>query len=142
MLSPGLTSCCDIHRSCVPEITGIVPQAALLGGGGVLFASIQGASLKAVVTSLCLEILPFLMSLETYLATFARVRYAPALTRLFPFLMMLVVVVQISTFMRDHEISDFGGVLLLGALAFVSASYEVWMTTTNIQWWVMFPRCC
>lgn len=76
----------------------------------------------------------FLTNLSTFLATLVPLKHAPAVTTYFALAIHSIVAVQIGLFAKEHKMPIGIGLLLIVAWAFLPATYEVWLTATNIQW--------
>ncbi len=76
----------------------------------------------------------FLTNLSVSLATFVPLKYAPAITTYFALVIHSLVAFQIGLFTKERGIALGVGLLLVVAWVFLPATYEVWLTATNLQW--------
>lgn len=76
----------------------------------------------------------FLTNLSVFLATLVPLKYAPAVTTYLALALHSLVAFQIGLFAKEHGIRLGVGFLLIIAWVFLPATYEVWLTSTNLQW--------
>lgn len=76
----------------------------------------------------------FLTNLSVFLATLVPLKYAPAVTTYFALAIHSLVAFQIGLFAKEYGMRIGIGLLLVVAWVFLPATYEVWLTATNLQW--------
>jgi hypothetical protein len=69
-----------------------------------------------------------------YLSTKVSVLNAPFVTTYLSYALQLIVVVQISLFAKAYQVSRINTIFLVAAWALLPQTFEVWMTSTNVQW--------
>ncbi len=78
--------------------------------------------------------LQLLLNATVYAALKVPLVLAPRVTTYTAFLVQLLVVVQIYQFTAAYQVNRLVGLLLVGAWAFLPATYETGATITNVQW--------
>jgi hypothetical protein len=102
--------------------------------GRSFFAPFQSMSTAQALTHPYLGSLPGLTNTAVYLSTLVPIRFAPGVTTYFSLVFTAVVAFQIGLFAKDRGLNIYAGIALITAWTFLPQNYEVWMTSTNLQW--------
>jgi hypothetical protein len=75
-----------------------------------------------------------LTNIAVYVSTLVPLQFAPSVTTYFSLVFTAVVAFQIGLFAKDRGLNIYAGIALLVAWTFLPQNYEIWMTSTNLQW--------
>jgi hypothetical protein len=114
---------------------GIFQQPRFWAEEGLwFFAPLQSMSPLEALTHPYLGSFPGLTNIAVYVSTLVPIQYAPSITTYFSLAFTAVLALQIGLFAKDHGLSTYAGSALIVAWTFLPQNYEIWMTSTNLQW--------
>jgi hypothetical protein len=102
--------------------------------GRWLFVPFQSMSPSGALTHLYHGSLLSLANIAVYVSTLVPIQFAPSVTTYFSLAFTATVALQIGLFAKDRGLSTYAGIALTAAWTFLPQNYEMWMTSTNLQW--------
>jgi hypothetical protein len=102
--------------------------------GPAYYAALQGGTLFDALTLVVRGNFQLLTNLSVYLATWAPAVWAPAVTTYLALAMSMALAALVGTFSAQHGWSLPKALAVTAALALLPHGYEVYLTSTNVQW--------
>jgi hypothetical protein len=102
--------------------------------GSVYYVHCSASTFLGCIAFIHIGGLQLLLNGSSYLSTIVPIVYAPVITTYISFIVIVIVVGQAIAFCERYELDYSSSILLVAAICLLPATYETWLTATNIQW--------